>query len=92
MDSHEKFLIHEIFLNIINNLQVKQRKRYSVEKALIHVWLQDYQCWCDLRQLEARLSTRWLTHQSDDNRWEAYERQTRDQRHLYDVTEKVANM
>ena len=94
MESHEKFKIHEVFLNIIKYfcLQVKQRKRYSVEKALIHVWLQDYQCWCDLRQLEARLSTRWLTHQSDDNRWEAYERQTRDQRHLYDVTEKVANM
>ena len=94
LESHEKLKILEIFLSIIKYfcLQVKQRKRYSVEKALIHVWLQDYQCWCDLRQLEARLSTRWLTHQSDDNRWEAYERQTRDQRHLYDVTEKVANL
>ena len=54
--------------------QVKQRKRYSVEKATIHCWLQDYQLHCDLRKLESDLAVRWLTHQSDDNRWESYER------------------
>ena len=54
--------------------QVKLRKRYSVEKALIHNWLQDYQCWCDMRKLEARNSDRWLTHESDDNRWETFGR------------------
>ena len=59
---------------LISTFQVKLRKRYSVEKALIHDWFQDYQCWCDLRQLENKLNTRWLTHQSDDNRCEAHER------------------
>ena len=54
--------------------QVKLRKRYSVEKALIHNWLQDYQCWCDMRKLEARNNERWLTHESDDNRWETFGR------------------
>lgn len=69
---------------ITNLLQVKLRKRNSVEKALIHNWLQDYQCWCDMRKLEARNSDRWLTHESDDNRWETFGRQ----RHLSDVAEK----
>jgi len=73
---------------ITNLLQVKMRKRYSVDKSLMHPWLQDYQCWCDLRDLESRLDTRWLTHQSDDTRWESYGRQ----RHLSDVTEKVAGV
>jgi len=77
---------------ITNLLQVKLRKRYSVDKALMHTWLQDYQCWSDLRQLEARLQAtgprRWLTHESDDNRWESYGRQ----RHLSDVAEKVAGI
>jgi len=59
---------------ITNLLQVKLRKRYSVEKALIHNWLQDYQCWCDMRKLEARNNERWLTHESDDNRWETFGR------------------
>ena len=59
---------------IANLLQVKQRKRFSVDKSLMHPWLQDYQTWCDLRDLEARLDQRWLTHQSDDNRWETYGR------------------
>merc|ERR1711963_709956 len=73
---------------ITNLLQVKLRKRYSVDKSLLHPWLQDYQCWCDMRQLEARNNIRWLTHQSDDNRWETYGRQ----RHLSDVAEKVAGV
>merc|ERR1712032_877395 len=69
---------------ITNLLQVKLRKRYSVEEALIHNWLQDYQCWCDMRKLEARDNDRWLTHESDDNRWETFGRQ----RHLSDVAER----
>merc|ERR1712045_898820 len=44
---------------ITNLLQVKLRKRYSVDKSLLHPWLQDYQCWSDMRQLEARLKERW---------------------------------
>jgi len=76
-------------IDIINNLlQVKMRKRYSVDKSLMHPWLQDYQCWCDLRDLETRVDTRWLTHQSDDTRWENYGRQ----RHLSDVNEKVSGV
>merc|ERR1719445_458615 len=73
---------------ITNLLQVKLRKRYSVDKSLMHPWLQDYQCWSDMKQLEARLKTRWLTHESDDNRWETFGRQ----RHLSDVAEKVAGI
>jgi len=73
---------------ITNLLQVKLRKRYSVDKSLLHPWLQDYQCWSDMRQLEARLKERWLTHESDDHRWETFGRQ----RHLSDVAEKVAGI
>ena len=75
-------------LNALVLLQVKMRKRYSVDKSLMHPWLQDYQCWCDLRDLETRVDTRWLTHQSDDTRWENYGRQ----RHLSDVNEKVSGV
>lgn len=62
-------------IDLINNLlQVKQRKRYTVDKSLQHVWLQDYQTWCDLRTLEKQMSVRYLTHESDDARWEGYNR------------------
>ncbi|XP_039641384.1 serine/threonine-protein kinase D1 [Perca fluviatilis] len=44
---------------ISNLLQVKMRKRYSVDKTLSHPWLQDYQMWLDLRNLESRM---WLHH------------------------------
>ncbi|XP_015113925.1 serine/threonine-protein kinase D3 [Diachasma alloeum] len=61
-------------IDLINNLlQVKQRKRFTVDKSLAHVWLQDYQTWCDLRQLEAQVGCRYLTHESDDARWMAHE-------------------
>ncbi|XP_008216191.1 serine/threonine-protein kinase D1 isoform X2 [Nasonia vitripennis] len=57
-------------IDLINNLlQVKQRKRFSVDKSLLHFWLQDYQTWCDLRELETRVGCRYLTHESDDARW-----------------------
>ncbi|XP_024947864.1 serine/threonine-protein kinase D3 isoform X2 [Cephus cinctus] len=57
-------------IDLINNLlQVKQRKRYTVDKSLQHVWLQDYQTWCDLRELESQVGCRYLTHESDDARW-----------------------
>ncbi|XP_057667388.1 serine/threonine-protein kinase D3 [Diorhabda carinulata] len=60
-------------INLINNLlQVKQRKRYTVDKSLVHIWLQDYQTWCDLRTLENQVGVRYLTHESDDQRWEQY--------------------
>ncbi|XP_063918523.1 serine/threonine-protein kinase D3 isoform X3 [Zophobas morio] len=60
-------------IDLINNLlQVKQRKRYTVDKSLQHIWLQDYQTWCDLRTLENQINVRYLTHESDDARWERY--------------------
>ncbi|XP_032811740.2 serine/threonine-protein kinase D1-like isoform X1 [Petromyzon marinus] len=60
-------------IDLINNLlQVKMRKRYSVDKTLSHPWLQDYQTWLDLRELEVRRSERYVTHESDDARWERH--------------------
>ncbi|KAM3853370.1 serine/threonine-protein kinase D1 isoform 2-T2 [Vipera latastei] len=60
-------------IDLINNLlQVKMRKRYSVDKTLSHPWLQDYQTWLDLRELECKIGERYITHESDDSRWEQY--------------------
>lgn len=62
-------------IDLINNLlQVKMRKRYSVDKSLSHAYLQDYQTWLDLRELETKLGERYITHESDDSRWQAYAR------------------
>ncbi|XP_028252341.1 serine/threonine-protein kinase D3-like isoform X2 [Parambassis ranga] len=57
---------------ITNLLQVKMRKRYSVDKSLSHPWLQDYNTWLDLREFETRRGERYITHESDDARWEEY--------------------
>ncbi|GFU20301.1 hypothetical protein NPIL_704892 [Nephila pilipes] len=63
-------------IDLINNLlQVKTRKRFTVDKSLSHSWLQDYQTWCDLRELESQVGWRYLTHESDDARWETYRRE-----------------
>ncbi|XP_053470659.1 serine/threonine-protein kinase D3-like isoform X2 [Ictalurus furcatus] len=60
-------------IDLINNLlQVKMRKRFSVDKSLSHPWLQDYQTWLDLREFETRRGERYITHESDDARWEEY--------------------
>ncbi|XP_056261802.1 serine/threonine-protein kinase D3-like isoform X2 [Seriola aureovittata] len=65
--------ISEEATDLINNLlQVKMRKRYSVDKSLSHPWLQDYQTWLDLREFETRRRKRYITHESDDARWEEY--------------------
>ncbi|KAF9807116.1 hypothetical protein SFRURICE_018539 [Spodoptera frugiperda] len=57
-------------IDLINNLlQVKQRKRLSVDKSVAHAWLQTRGAWRDLRALEARVGQRYLTHPSDDARW-----------------------
>uniref|UniRef100_A0A7N9ALC0 Serine/threonine-protein kinase n=1 Tax=Mastacembelus armatus TaxID=205130 RepID=A0A7N9ALC0_9TELE len=65
--------ISEEATDLINNLlQVKMRKRYSVDKSLSHPWLQDYQTWLDLREFETRQGERYITHESDDARWEEY--------------------
>nr|XP_033504744.1 serine/threonine-protein kinase D3-like isoform X2 [Epinephelus lanceolatus] len=65
--------ISEQATDLINNLlQVKMRKRYSVDKSLSHPWLQDYQTWLDLREFETQRGERYITHESDDARWEEY--------------------
>lgn len=57
-------------IDLINNLlQVKQRKRFTVDKSLLHTWLQDRVAWQDLRVLEGQVGVRYLTHESDDVRW-----------------------
>lgn len=33
---------------------------------------QDYQTWLDLREFEARRGERYITHESDDARWEEH--------------------
>lgn len=33
---------------------------------------QDYQTWLDLRELETKLGGRYLTHESDDSRWQMF--------------------
>ncbi|XP_077579474.1 serine/threonine-protein kinase D2 isoform X2 [Stigmatopora nigra] len=63
-------------IDLINNLlQVKMRKRYSVDKSLSHAYLQDYQTWLDLRELETKLGERYITHESDDGRWQSFAHQ-----------------
>nr|AAF36107.1 HSPC187 [Homo sapiens] len=53
-------------IDLINNLlQLKMRKRYSVDKSLSHPWLQEYQTWLDLRELEGKMGERYITHESE---------------------------
>jgi protein kinase D len=49
-------------------IQVKSRKRYTVDKSMMHTWLDKYETWCDLRELESKQGIRWLTHESDEPR------------------------
>ncbi|XP_036002214.1 serine/threonine-protein kinase D3 [Fundulus heteroclitus] len=57
---------------ISNLLQVAVRRRFTVGKALGHSWLQDFQLWCDLREFELRMGSRYLTHQGDEEHWRGY--------------------
>lgn len=48
----------------------------------MYIWItfvvpisQDYQTWCDLRQLEENVGQRYLSHESDDERWEQFRRE-----------------
>lgn len=69
-------------IDLINNLlQVKQRKRFTVDKTLLHTWLQDYDTWKDLRELEGAVGHRYITHESDDTRWAAMARAWRQTLH-----------
>lgn len=33
---------------------------------------QEYQTWLDLRELERKMGERYITHESDDTRWEQF--------------------
>ncbi|KAM9302394.1 serine/threonine-protein kinase D3-like [Gastrophryne carolinensis] len=57
---------------ITSLLQVQIRRRFSVDKALSHPWMQDFQTWLDLRELETRVGQRYITHESDDARWQRF--------------------
>ena len=48
---------------------MKTRKRYSVDKSLLHSWLDSYETWGDMRDLEKKKGERWLTHESDEGRY-----------------------
>ncbi|CAL8097421.1 unnamed protein product [Calicophoron daubneyi] len=70
--------ISEEAIDLISRLlQVRLRKRCSVERSLNHTWMQDYLSWCDLRRLEVSVGTesRFLTAAADDARWEQFRQQ-----------------
>ncbi|XP_065184524.1 serine/threonine-protein kinase D2-like isoform X2 [Sycon ciliatum] len=52
-------------------LQVNQKRRYTVVKALHHTWLQTRQTWLDLRGLEGQVGHRYLTHPVEDAYWQS---------------------
>lgn len=45
-----------------------------IDFELIH---QDYSTWLELRSLEEVMGRRYLTHESDDDRWQRYEKSIR---------------
>lgn len=59
-------------LFITNLLRLKSDRRLSASKALLLDWIQDYQLWCDLCNLEAEINCRWLTDSADFIRWSKY--------------------
>ncbi|ESN93786.1 hypothetical protein HELRODRAFT_115447 [Helobdella robusta] len=59
---------------IVRILQVQLRNRFKVVDALNHAWMQDYQCWADLKALEKQVGMNYLTSKEDDNRWIEYAR------------------
>ncbi|PAV63133.1 hypothetical protein WR25_17356 [Diploscapter pachys] len=67
--------VTESAIEFINGLlQVRMSKRFTVSKALAHIWTQGYELWSDLRLLEKNVGERFLTHESDDARWAEYEK------------------
>ncbi|XP_065320983.1 serine/threonine-protein kinase D1-like isoform X1 [Gordionus sp. m RMFG-2023] len=59
---------------IDNLLRVKIRLRYSVNKCLMHPWLQNYTTWEHLRKLEQKVGKRYITDEIDDIHWKAYKK------------------
>lgn len=47
--------------------------KLSIKKVFnVVIVVQDYQTWLDLREFETRRGERYITHESDDARWEEY--------------------
>lgn len=65
--------ISEAAIDLIKNLVVVEiQKRFTVYRAAQHRWFLDYQMYADLRKLECDVGARYLTHETDDARWEEY--------------------
>lgn len=45
---------------------------FRKSKSNTVILFQDYQTWLDLRELECKMGERYITHESDDSRWEQY--------------------
>lgn len=60
------------FINSL--LRVNSDKRLSASRAQMDDWIQDYQLWCDLCELELRVAKRWVTDDADFERWTRYAR------------------
>lgn len=76
-----KFLLAYVLMLIIERCALNTVKTHlSWSKApaavtsspLLADVSQDYQAWLDLRQLETKLGERYITHESDDSRWQAF--------------------
>lgn len=50
-----------------DGVKAEQKKMFNVV-----IVVQDYQTWLDLREFETRRGERYITHESDDARWEEY--------------------
>ena len=58
---------------------------FNLSPTLLHfavilrakLYFQDYGTWLELRSLEEAVGRRYLTHESDDERWQRYEKSLR---------------
>lgn len=57
------------------NQGANQKIKVDSMLFMIHnhfIFFQDYQTWLDLREFETRIGERYITHESDDARWEIH--------------------
>lgn len=50
----------------------KTESEISTRCLFLDFIFQDYQTWLDLRELETKLGGRYITHESDDSRWQMF--------------------
>ncbi|MGH0137218.1 UNVERIFIED_CONTAM: hypothetical protein FKN15_056922 [Acipenser sinensis] len=71
-----KFLVTQILVALrhlhFKNIVHCDLKPENVLLASAEPFPQDYQTWLDLREFETRKGERYITHESDDARWEEY--------------------